>query len=268
MEALDRLESAADAAEAAATRLQINTADPARDAAADEAKALAHGARGAAAGLREGLAAAAGADDDAAAAAAATAAVAAAAAAVDAELRDVAAELDAAGGADAGAGASGSGSAANAAGKQPALGRAPTFKSSARAVRELEALAARRGARSVRASSVAAAAWALWAALVVGIIRRFALGGPELHRALAWGAAWGFLATAFYFFNRKKKAERAQRLAMVPGAKGVQVRRWWLGVGFVSGAGCLGLECAVDSALQAPPNLRSLPALWTPMLAL
>jgi hypothetical protein len=52
--------------------------------------------------------------------------------------------------------------------------------------------------------------------------RRFNLMGSEFAWSGAIGAVWGLLGTVLYFFNRRRKGERAQRLAMIPGAKGIQ----------------------------------------------
>jgi hypothetical protein len=128
-EALKRAEAAADAAETAATRLQIKTEDAALDRAADEAKDLVHDVREALEDIQD-ESTAAGVSDEAAAK------VTAAAKAVEDELKEVAQEL---GELTAGAKVA-SPSAPKLAGESVVTERV-AFKSTEQAVKELELLA-------------------------------------------------------------------------------------------------------------------------------
>jgi hypothetical protein len=130
-EAIKRTEAAADAAETAATRLQIKTEDAALDRAADEAKDLVHGARVALEDFQD-ESEAGGITEEAAVK------VAAAAKAVEEELKEVAEELG-----ELTAGASSkiaSPSAPKVAGES-VITKRYSYKSTEQAVRELELLA-------------------------------------------------------------------------------------------------------------------------------
>jgi hypothetical protein len=135
-QALDRVEGAADAAEAAATRLQQKTERADLDAAGDRARDVAHGARQAVDDLKDDLQ-----ENDSDAAVAAK--VAQAAAAVEAELQEMAAELEgaAAEGDGGGAPASASASAAALLPGKSVLVRQASRKSTEQAVQELRLLA-------------------------------------------------------------------------------------------------------------------------------
>jgi len=135
--ALDRVEDAADAAEAAATRLQQKTDDLKLDKQASLAKGTVHDVREAVEDLKEDLKENTSAENEAQAAQ-----VAQAAAAVEAELKDIAAELAEASDdpADPNAGDASSKS----------LNRMPSTRTTAQAVKELELLAKVRRRRHAR----------------------------------------------------------------------------------------------------------------------
>jgi hypothetical protein len=214
-EALERVGDAADLAMTTATRLQQKTEDMPRDEAADRAKEVAHEARIAADTLQASLNQAGGAAVAPSAsqepsAEAEAAKIAAAAAEVEKELIEVAAELAAA-------------TPGQAQDSEPTLLQAlPSYKTTEQAVKELELLAQKRASKHVQIKTIFAAAWAAWALFLLLIIQVFHLGGRELWVSGIVGVVWGLLAAAIYHKHRQWKAERTDRLAMIPGAKGIQ----------------------------------------------
>lgn len=143
-EAIKRAGAAADAAETAATRLQIDTEDAALDRAADEAKDLVHDVREALEDIQDESEADGTTEE-------AVAKVAAAAKAVEDELKEVAEELG-----ELTAGASSkiaSPSAPKVAGESVVTERY-VFKSTEQAVRELELLAKVRQKKMITAASL------------------------------------------------------------------------------------------------------------------
>ena len=209
-EALRRAEAAADDVEELATRLQIKTEDVALDRVASSAKDLVHGVREALDDIEDD-AEATPADDQAAK-------LASAAAAVEAELKEVAEDLE---------DALGAASAPPTTTTPPKQGESvievrQSMKSTEQAVKELELLAKKKAKRSIQASSIALSMWGLWALCCVWFIYHFRLFGRELFVSGVVGMLWGMLGTVGYTVNRRWKAERSQRLAMIPGAKGIQ----------------------------------------------
>ncbi|KAL4515649.1 hypothetical protein Ndes2437B_g07076 [Nannochloris sp. 'desiccata'] len=180
-EAIKRAGAAADAAETAATRLQIDTEDAALDRAADEAKDLVHDVREALEDIQDESEADGTTEE-------AVAKVAAAAKAVEDELKEVAEELG-----ELTAGASSkiaSPSAPKVAGESVVTERY-VFKSTEQAVRELELLAKKKAKRNIQGKTIVYLLWALWAMALIFFIRFFKLNGSELHWSGGIGVFFG-----------------------------------------------------------------------------
>jgi len=100
------------------------------------------------------------------------------------------------------------------------LGRA---KSTDRAVAELQALAKMKAARSVQLSTLFKIFCGACIALELLIITKWNyLSTWALYAGALIGGCMGMFMTAAYYLNRKLKAEQNARLAMIPGAKGMQ----------------------------------------------
>jgi len=76
--------------------------------------------------------------------------------------------------------------------------------------------------RNIQGRTIVFALWAMWTAVLIYFIRYFKLKGPELHWSSGIGVFFGIAGAALYRINRRWKNERSQRLAMIPGAKGIQ----------------------------------------------
>lgn len=76
--------------------------------------------------------------------------------------------------------------------------------------------------RNVQGHLIAQALFAAWVVFCLLFIYIFNLAGSELVWSSVLGMLWGLGGTGIYFLNRRWKAERSQRLAMIPGAKGIQ----------------------------------------------
>lgn len=99
-----------------------------------------------------------------------------------------------------------------------------TFKERTEAaVRELEELAKQKAKRSIQGQLLVQVAWSAWlvCASLTAVVFKFILF-KEFWVWLVVGGLYGILVTGLYHLNSRWKKERAQRLAMIPGAKGIQ----------------------------------------------
>ena len=76
--------------------------------------------------------------------------------------------------------------------------------------------------RNIQGSTIIYAIWAIWATILLAIVYKFKLHGSELTWSSGFGVVFGLAASGLYRINRRWKNERSQRLAMIPGAKGIQ----------------------------------------------
>lgn len=76
--------------------------------------------------------------------------------------------------------------------------------------------------RNIQGKTIVYLLWALWAMALIFFIRFFKLNGSELHWSGGIGVFFGIAGSGLYRINRRWKNERSQRLAMIPGAKGIQ----------------------------------------------
>lgn len=91
------------------------------------------------------------------------------------------------------------------------------------AANKLKSAAKKASRGNIQASKIVASIWLGWLLVVLTCILHWKLySGRELYSSVAFGSVIGFLATAVYHQNRKWKAERSDRLAMIPGKKGTQ----------------------------------------------
>ena len=94
---------------------------------------------------------------------------------------------------------------------------------SAVAKSRLQMMAHERGKSHIQGSQVVKAIWMCWISIILFFMVYFKLYKmKELYTSVLAGSVLGFLGTAVYHQNQKWKHERNQRLAMVPGKKGVQ----------------------------------------------
>lgn len=91
------------------------------------------------------------------------------------------------------------------------------------AMTRLKALAADKARHNIPGRLVFAALAAGAGLLLLGLCAAAGLWGGELALGGAAGVAWGALLAGIYHLNRKRKAARNERLAMVPGQKGMQM---------------------------------------------
>lgn len=188
-EFLKNAESAADAAEAAATRLQQKTSQKSLDRFADNAKETIHDVREAIEDLNDVV------EQPGELPSEKTSKIVSAAAAVEAELQEIAQELAVA--------------TENGAQNQNInLLR----KSTLQAVRELELLAEKRAGKSIQGRTVFIALWALWLLSIIIIIYTFDMTGKELALGGIVGFLWGIVLAGAYYVNKQWKAERTQRV--------------------------------------------------------
>ncbi|KAL4853134.1 Synaptotagmin-5 [Chlorella vulgaris] len=94
--------------------------------------------------------------------------------------------------------------------------------SSRAAKAELEAQAAAQAAKSIQLSTIAKAAAGVWVAFMAVTVKVLHLMSLELVWGALLGLLWGLGLVLLYQLNRKRKAERGQLLALIPGAKGMQ----------------------------------------------
>jgi len=196
-EIIDRVEDAADATEAVATRLQQQTSAVDLDNAAQKAKDLVHDVREALEDMKE--------DNEETVDAEQAAKVAEAAAAVENELNEIAAELTQATDEATGSGQNGL--------LNSKKFNSRKFKSTEDAVKELEVMASKRAGRSIQGRTIALALIACWLTCIVMIILWFGLAGTELAFGGGFGVLWGLFISFAYYLNRRWKAERNQRVS-------------------------------------------------------
>lgn len=199
--------AATDAAEVAATRLQMKTEAVALDSVADDAKNIVDHVRDVVEDMKDGLNKGPVESDEHAAK------VRAAAISVEAELAAMATELEKTT-VDATQNAQSSSKTTETIKQgENVEDEAPNFKSTEQAVRELEALAAWKARRSIPGRTVVLALWGAWMALaLVMVLSIRSLRGWELVWSGTLGLLWGIGATAVYYLNRRWKNERAQRV--------------------------------------------------------
>lgn len=94
--------------------------------------------------------------------------------------------------------------------------------STARVRLDLEEEAARKAAKSIQLSTIAKAAVAGWVGMMAVGIKWLNLVSAELFLGSALGVVWGIGLAVMYQLTKKRKAERGQLLAVIPGAKGMQ----------------------------------------------
>ena len=81
------------------------------------------------------------------------------------------------------------------------------------AVAQLQRLAQVKAARSVQLRTVVLAAAGAWAFGQLALVSWLRLWGRELALSVLAGVAWGVLLAGVYQWNRKRKAERGQRVS-------------------------------------------------------
>lgn len=87
----------------------------------------------------------------------------------------------------------------------------------------LELLASKKSKESIQMSFIFKVLWGAWLAFCTILLYFMgAIGSSELTRSIIMGILFGTGSSILYYYNRRKKNEKNQRFAMIPGVKGIQ----------------------------------------------